>query len=244
VNSEVIRVVADDREVTSGVIDALRRHAACQVEIRRLRLGDYQVGGRMLFERKTLRDLVVSIVDGRFLRQACQLARSPLQPVIVLEGTAHDLAESGMSREAIQGALVTATVVLGIPLLRSRDAMESAKLILFSARQLSTLVGGALPRTGSRPKSKRALQLHILQGLPHVGPVRAARMIDTFGTVEATVTATPEQLLQIKGLGPTLARKIRWSLNEPTALYLSKRGSIHREGCMKTEPTREDSRLG
>ena len=221
-NSEPIRVVADDREATSGVVDALRLHSDCDVEIRRLRLGDYQVGGRLIFERKTLRDLVVSIIDGRFLRQACQLACNPLRPVIVLEGTARDLAESGMSREAIQGALVAATVVLGIPLLRSRDTMETAKLILFSARQLSALVGGALPRVGSRPKSKRALQLHILQGLPRVGPVRAGRLLDTFGTVEAAVTAPAEQLSQVEGLGPALARKIRWSVSEPIARYALK----------------------
>jgi len=222
VNSGLIRVVADDREARSGVVDALRLHSDCEVELRRLRLGDYQIGGRLIFERKTLRDLVVSIIDGRFLRQACQLACNPLRPVIVLEGTGRDLAETGMSREAIQGALVTATVVLGIALLRSRDAEESARLMLFSARQLSQVIAGAVPRIGSRPKSKRALQLHILQGLPHVGPVRAGRLIDTFGTVEAAVTATAERLSQVEGLGPALARKIRWSVGEPMACYAFK----------------------
>ena len=122
VHSEVIRVLADDREAVSGVVEVLRLCPDCQVEVKRLRLGDYQVGGRLLFERKTLRDLVVSIIDGRFLSQARRLASGPLRPVILLEGTARDLAESGMSREAIQGALITATVMLGIPLLRARDA--------------------------------------------------------------------------------------------------------------------------
>lgn len=218
-HSKVVRVVADDRETASSVVKALRLHSDCEVEVRRLRLGDYQVDGRLLFERKTLRDLVVSIIDGRFLAQARRLADGPLRPVILLEGTGRELADSGMSREAIQGALITAAVMFGIPLLRSRDPEESAQLMLFAARQSSALTSGALPRVGSRPKSKRALQLHILQGLPNVGPARAARLIDRFGTVEAAMTASPETLAEVQGLGPTLARKIRWSVSEPIGRY-------------------------
>ena len=124
-----------------------------------------------------------------------------------------------MSREAIQGALITATIMFGIPLLRSRNPEESAQLMLFAARQASALLSGALPRVGARPKSKRALQLHILQGLPDIGPARAARLIDRFGTVEGAITAAPEALTQIKGLGPTLAGKIRWSVSEPMQTY-------------------------
>ena len=94
--------------------------------------------------------------------------------------------------------------------------------MIFAARQSAAFITGALPRVGSRPKSKRALQLHILQGLPNVGPVRAGRLIDRFGTVEATITATPEHLAKVQGLGPTLARKIRWSVNEPLGSYTQK----------------------
>jgi hypothetical protein len=38
-----------------------------------------------------------------------------------------------MSPEAVQGALITAKLVPGIPLLRPRDATESAQLVLLSA---------------------------------------------------------------------------------------------------------------
>jgi ERCC4-type nuclease len=64
-NSEVIRVIADDRAAASGVAEALRLHADCEAMVKRLPLRDCQVGGRLLCERKTLRDLAASIVDGR-----------------------------------------------------------------------------------------------------------------------------------------------------------------------------------
>jgi DNA excision repair protein ERCC-4 len=143
-----------------------------------------------------------------------------MRPVIILEGTGRDIAESGMSREAIQGALITVTVVFGIPLLRSHDPEESALLMIFAARQAAMLAGGALPRFGHRPKSKRVLQLHILQGLPSIGPTRAARLIDRFATVEAAIAAAPEALAQVEGLGSTLAHKIRWAVSEPRGRYV------------------------
>jgi DNA excision repair protein ERCC-4 len=217
--TNMVRIIADDRETAGGVVEALRLYPDCQVEIRRLRLGDYQLNGQLLIERKTLRDLVVSIIDGRFLSQARRLASEKLRPVILLEGTSRDLVDSGMSREAIQGALITTSVMFGIPLLRSRDAAETAQLMIFAARQSTRLIAGALPRFGSRPKSKRALELHILQGLPNIGPLRARRLLERFGTVEAAIAATPDSLAKVEGLGPTLARKIRWSVSEPVASY-------------------------
>jgi ERCC4-type nuclease len=83
----MVRVIADDREAANGVVQALSVYPDCQVEVRRLRLGDYQIDNRLLLERKTLRDLVVSIIDGRFLGQARRLVGGTLRPVILLEGT-------------------------------------------------------------------------------------------------------------------------------------------------------------
>ena len=87
-----------------------------------------------------------------------------------MEGTGRDLAAIGMRREAIQGALITLTLYLGIPLLRSRNLHETIQLLLYAARQSRVVASGALPRKGRRYKGKRRVQAHILQGLPSVGP--------------------------------------------------------------------------
>ena len=52
--------------------------------------------------------------------------------------------------------------------------------------------------------------------------MRAGRLIERFGTVEATITESPENLAEVEGLGPTLARKIRWSVSEPLGRYTQK----------------------
>ena len=214
-----VSVVVDDRETGSGVPKALRDLENVTVAVQRLPLGDYLVDGRILFERKTLLDLAESIKDGRLFKQACRLAASPKKAVILLEGTAADLASSRMSREAIQGALITLSVMLGIPLLRSLSPEESARLMLYTARQIQTAVSEAIPRKGARPKGKRALQLYILQGLPGIGPVRAKCLLARFGAIERVLHAQPDDLSAVRGIGPATARRIRWAVTEPRSAY-------------------------
>ncbi len=208
-----IEIIADDRERAAPVIEHLQSIADVVVTVKRLRLGDYLIDQRLLFERKSQSDLPASIVDGRLLSQSIRLAASQFRAVLVLEGSAAEQGGSGVSREAIQGALIAVSVVMGIPVLRSDGAEETARLILFAARQVRSAVSGGLPRHGWRPRGKRAVQLRILQGLPRVGPTRAERLLEAFGGVQAVLNAAPRELSAVRGIGASTVTKIRWALS-------------------------------
>lgn len=216
-----ISVVVDDREADSGVVEALRSLHGIEVAVQRLPLGDYEVAGRFLFERKRLLDLATSLKDGRLLGQACRLAVAPQRSVLILEGTARDLAASRVRREALQGALVSIAVFLGIPLLRAKAPEESARLMVYAARQAHAVAQGPLPRPlpAKRPRGKRKAQLYLLQGLPGVGPARAQRLLEAFGSVEAVLTATAAELAQVPGVGATTVDAIRWAVSEQVGHY-------------------------
>ena len=188
-NDFPVTVIADDRERKCEVITFLSEMKNVSVGVKRLACGDYLVDGRLIFERKTLIDFARSIVDGRLFRQAIRLVGAKYKSVLILEGTAKDLSESKVSREAMQGALITLSLILGIPVLRSKRPFETACLILYSARQIRSIATGVFQRHGYRPGTKRKNQLFILQGLPGVGSERAARLLDVFGSVEAVGTA-------------------------------------------------------
>jgi ERCC4-type nuclease len=137
----------------------------------------------------------------------------------MLEATGKDLSKTGVRREALQGALITISLNLGIPILRSRNPSESAHLILYAAKQVNYFASGGIPRRGSRPKGKRKRQIYFLQGLPGVGPERAARLLEKFGTVQAVVTASYGELQTVEGIGKHTAERIKWAVNEPTQSY-------------------------
>ncbi len=205
-----IKIIADDRERSSGVMSVLQSDGRCDLRIQRMPVGDYLIDERVLVERKTLPDLVASIKDGRLFRQALRLVEAEPWCVIVLEGTVSDLAGSGMRREAIQGALITLTLYLGIPLLRSTGPDETARLLIYIARQGRTYSGDGPRRHGRLPRGKRRLQIYILQGFPSVGPRRAARLLDRFGTLDGILNAEVEELCKVKGIGLSVARGIHW----------------------------------
>jgi len=71
-----IAVIVDDRESKSEVIKFLSETKNVSVDIKRLSLGDYLVDNRLIFERKTLNDFALSIIDGRLFSQAIRLPSS------------------------------------------------------------------------------------------------------------------------------------------------------------------------
>ena len=211
-NHTPITIVADDRERSSGVVESLAAFEAVRVTVRRLSKGDYLIDRRLIVERKTLKDFAVSVIDGRLFKQMNCLRKSVAVGVLILEGTAKDLVDSATKRDCLQGALITVSLMMGIPVLRSSNAGETARTMVHLARQFQSVARGAVCRRGYLPKTRRRRRLFILQGLPGVGRERAVRLLERFGSVEAVISASESDLQEVSGIGKVLARKIRWAV--------------------------------
>jgi ERCC4-type nuclease len=209
-----INIVADDRECRSDVINLLSKFENVDLSIRRLSVGDYQIGRRVIIERKTLKDFAISVIDGRLFKQMIHLANSKSEGVLILEGTTSDWVEIGVTREAMQGALITVSLIIGIPVLRSKNPTETANLIVYIGRQIESITNGGVQRHGYQPKGIRYRQLYILQGLPGVGRERADRLLDRFGSIEAVISASIDELQTVDGIGKNIAEKIKWAVSE------------------------------
>jgi ERCC4-type nuclease len=114
----------------------------------------------------------------------------------------------------MQGALITVSLILGIPVLRSKNPAETAKLIVFIAGQIKSIANGGVQRHGYQPKGLRYRQRYILQGLPKVGREKADRLLDRFGSVEAVISASIDDLQTVDGIGKNIAEKIKWAVSQ------------------------------
>jgi len=214
-----MNVVIDHREpeIFRSLFDETDVVATAQ-----LQCGDFLINDQWVFERKTIRDLCVSLADGRLFKQALHLVQSEYHPVVILEGSSQDIRDFKMRREAVQGALVTLSVFFGLPVLRSLEPEETVRLMRYTVKQGVRFAEGGVQRSGYRPKGKKARQLYILQSLPSIGRKRAATLLEHFGGIEAVMTAAEDELAEVNGIGAPIAEKIRNLVREAGVSYKTK----------------------
>jgi DNA excision repair protein ERCC-4 len=213
----LVEILVDDRERDDKLLIALQLEGNTIIRKCRLAKGDYLLEN-LLVERKTILDLCISITDGRLFRQAAQLALADVQPLIILEGTSSDLKNSGMKRETIQGALIILALIFKIPVLRSISPEETAKLILYAARQIeNTAISQQVypqPFRGrKRFNKKQKMQTQVLQGFPGIGPARSKLLLNKFGKLSAIFNASAKELAEIPGIGKKAIKRIFDVLN-------------------------------
>jgi ERCC4-type nuclease len=177
------------------------------VSTAQLQCGDFLIDDRWVFERKTIRDLCVSLADGRLFKQVLKLVQSDHHPVVVLEGKSSDIQECGTRREAVQGALITLSIFFGLPILRSLEPEETVRLMRYTVEQGVRFAEGGVQRAGYRPKGRKARQLYVLQSLPNIGKRRAKALLEHFGGIEAVMSATENELTNVNGIGLPIAEK-------------------------------------
>lgn len=200
-------MIVDYREKASGLIELL----TCEdidLEIMKVSYGDYVVNDAITIERKTAKDFLISLIDGRLFTQVSNLKKHCIHPVLLVEGNPF---KTGLDFDgaAIRGALISIQAIWYIPIIYSRGKEETRDIILMIGRQEEACMDVIPLRGGYRPKRLKSRQLFVLQGLPKVGPRAVKRLLDHFGSVSAVMNATAEKLMEVDGIGRVSAEKIR-----------------------------------
>ena len=88
-------------------------------------------------------------------------------------------------------------------------SLADGRLFLQAAVLAQNPGEGVLRRYDRKPKRLASRRLYMLQGMPGVGPALAHRLLLHFGSVERVMTADETTLMQIPGIGPKKAARIR-----------------------------------
>jgi len=225
-------ITADDRELNSAVVARLRALGS-EVAIERLKTGDFCIGNRILVERKTVRDFVDSLVDGRLLEQASRLVGAAPRTLVLIEGEGL-FQNPRVHPHALMGALTTLTLDFGIPVVTTKDGAETARFLTVAARREESMLDGlsesarerleaVKPEFWNDPMTQaaagarqlrqkddgaRAAARALLEAIPGVNDGLAACLLNKFGTIAALAWAEEDELREIEGITETQVREI------------------------------------
>ncbi|MBI3034540.1 DEAD/DEAH box helicase [Candidatus Woesearchaeota archaeon] len=200
-------IYADSREQGSQVLKQLSESA--EIILQRLESADYVCSSRAGIEVKKTGDFVDSIIDGRLLTQMKDLRKSFERPVVIIEGAEDIFSIRNVNANAIRGMLATIAVSYGIPILSSKNGLETAALIMAIAkREQEDGKNDFTPHKG-KPSSVREQQEYIISSFPTIGTGLAKPLLREFRTVRNIVNASEEELKRVELIGDKKAQEIR-----------------------------------
>jgi len=207
VKLENLRIIVDDREQKSG-IPSLLKSVGLNVEMKTLAIGDYIVAPETVIERKSIRDLLASVFDGRLFDQCARLKENFEHPIILMEGNVDEIEEITDNPLIFYGALSTVVIDFKIPVIPTPSAAHTAKLLVSMCSRKDIPKGPFLKKI-KKSSDLEKQQLITLCSSPGVGAKFAVRMLEKFGTPLRVFTATTSELSKVEGLGEARAKKIK-----------------------------------
>jgi len=206
-----VEIVVDQRELDSSIAKSLSTRDGLVTRLETLAVGDYVLSDRVAVERKSAADFVDSMLDAdrSMFEQVGELSRAYARPVMVVEGT-NLYGQRDIAPNAIRGALASLAVDFDVSVLRTEDEADTTELLATIAKREQETRDREVSVHGEKTTKTRAEQQeYVVSAIADIGPVTSRTLLEHFGTVEAVMTATEDDLLEVDGVGPVTAERIR-----------------------------------
>ena len=229
-------IAVDHREANSTLPAMLKLHGH-EVSLEHLAIGDVRISDRIIIERKSARDLVDSLIDGRLINQAKRMLSAAPRPLLIIESNETERVHPN----AVQGAMACITLDLGLPVLMTGSIEATARFISIAAKRESRitdlLIGHSRRKaiepekaaidaaaaellgiiSGSekeKPLAKRwekevlALRCKILANLPGIGPITAQKIMLEAGDINGLCEMSVAKMAEIEGVSSIQAKDL------------------------------------
>lgn len=195
------KIIADIHEKNSLILAELtEKEKSKEIEliIQPLKIGDYLIGNTII-ERKTVSDLISSMVSKRIIEQLKQMKQYENQ-LLILEGELfkEDTSKKpyGVLDNAIRGFILSIINNYQIPIIFTKDYKDTSEYLIVLAKQqlkpkTEISLHSRIPKT--IPEQKQ----YILEAFPNIGPITAKKLLKQFKTLSNTINASEEELEEI-----------------------------------------------
>ncbi len=209
-------IVIDNRE-SNSTLPSLIKLNGHDIKFEHLRYGDIKIGDRVLIERKSSRDFIDSIIDGRILKQAKGLFSSAIRPLLIVESIESDR----IHPNAVMGAMAWITLDLGLPVLMTNGIEETARFVSVAAKREAKILKLLLDKFSAKNRnpeldSIRAAASEINAMISE--SKNAGHLLDRW---ENEVKLSREKILaNLPGIGPKTAKSIMNHCNDIMGLCM------------------------
>lgn len=208
---EAIEIVADQREMDANIARELSKREDVEIRLETLEVGDYVLSDRAVVERKSVADFVDSLVGGdrSVFEQVGAMARHYSRPIVIVEGDGL-YEQRDVHPNAVRGALSSLAVDFGASVLRTEGETDTKELLgVIAGREQETSSREVSVHGEKQSKTLAEQQEYVVGSIAEIGPVTARSLLEEFGTVEAVMIATEDELQAADGVGSVTAERIR-----------------------------------
>ncbi|UCE80926.1 MAG: DEAD/DEAH box helicase family protein [Methanobacteriota archaeon] len=170
-----------------------------------LECADIVLSGRVGITLRTVEQFISEMSEEGLLSLLAKMKHRFLHPILIVQGP-----PEGKGTEASNATVYDALGLLlsdfGRTVFSTADTAETIAAVRALHKQETERFGGAGALQTTPDNEER--QLFLIQGLPNVSATLAQRLLEHFGSLEKIADASPQQLLEVNGVGRVIAQSI------------------------------------
>lgn len=187
-------ITADIHEKNSLILAELHSSKEVNLEIKPLKIADYLIGN-IAIERKTISDLISSMINKRLIQQLSNIKKYD-KSLLIVEGNIDELyIKNDKLAKVLRGLVVSIITNHNIPIIFSKDYKDTSQYIITLAKQQK--IKQPVSFHSRIPKTLEEQKKNILESFPRIGPNKSVKLLKKFGTLEKIFNTSEEELKEI-----------------------------------------------